>query len=600
MSAQFEEFLNRGGNFGSLDFADEDEKLVYDSQSHGRKRILVVEEFPAILTRLSSALQNFRSTIVRFLAMNATSFPLSQTAGFPPVVMIISETSLASSSSSIDSFTAHRLLGPEISQHPGVSIIEFNPVAPTFISKALDLVIKKEARSSQRRRIPGPAVLKQLSEMGDVRSAISSLEFLCLKGDTSSDWSGRVAAKTKRSLKDASQALTSMEKDSLEMITQRESSLGMFHAVGKVVWNKREEPSVLNEPQPTPPPPHLQYLHRPKISQVVTDTLIDETGTDAQTFVAALHENYLLSCDGDDFVDTLDDCIAHLSDSDLLSAESSHRVVQGSRRFGGGGGFSSGVGASIDILRQDEISFHTATRGLIFSLPYPVKRRAHPSRTQNNTSGSNGGGGSLRTNDAHKMFYPTSLRLWRAREEITDELELWQTRLLQGGGSTDLLGQSHNNLISKTPTPSRSVNSWASRNALLHNNNNISQPTLSEPEPQFQTRLSTRDLLETHLPYLSQITTRTSMTPNPTTTKTTHQTRIGLQRRRQLETSLDKIVSFGGVGSRSEDAPDELSDRGGTRRGKGKEIKDEELIGNADVEAEVEKLVLSDDDIEDD
>ena len=32
-----------------------------------------------------------------------------------------------------------------------------------------------------------------------------------------------------------------MEEESLEMVTRREASLGIFHAVGKVVYNKRDE-----------------------------------------------------------------------------------------------------------------------------------------------------------------------------------------------------------------------------------------------------------------------------------------------------------------------------------------------------------------------
>ena len=126
----------------------------------------------------------------------------------------------------------------------GTTLIEFNKIAPTFLTKALELVIQKEARVSGRKRTLGPLALKQLGEVGDIRNAIGSLEFLCARGDQGVDWSGHVSfGKPKKSSR-SSAALTKMEQESLELITQREATLGIFHAVGKVVYNKREEDTV--------------------------------------------------------------------------------------------------------------------------------------------------------------------------------------------------------------------------------------------------------------------------------------------------------------------------------------------------------------------
>lgn len=75
--------------------------------------------------------------------------------------------------------------------------------------------------------------------------------------------------------------------------------------MGKVVYNKRDDfkpqaqgPDTDALPQP---PDHMPDHIRPRISQVSVDQLIDETGTDTSTFVAALHENYVLSCEGSHF-----------------------------------------------------------------------------------------------------------------------------------------------------------------------------------------------------------------------------------------------------------------------------------------------------------
>ena len=158
--------------------------------------------------------------MLQFLAANTPSLSSfgrpSQQDVIIPVVMIISETLLTTTSASADSFTAHRLLGPEILRHPGTGVIEFNDIAPTLLAKALELIVQKEARKSGRRRTPGPQVLKRLGEIGDIRNAISSLEFLCLKGDDDADWGSKVTfTKTKKAPKD--QAMTKHERESLEL-----------------------------------------------------------------------------------------------------------------------------------------------------------------------------------------------------------------------------------------------------------------------------------------------------------------------------------------------------------------------------------------------
>ena len=408
VAAQFSEFLNRSGQYGSLDF---DGSTVTGFTS--TKRILVVEEFPTNMARSSAAIDSFRSVILQYVATSAPALPAafkqSTLDTHPPVIIIVTETLLTSNTAATDSFTAHRLLGPEISNHPLVTITEFNPVAPTFVTKALDLVIKKEARDSKRRRAPGPAVIQRLADMGDIRSAVNTLEFLCVRGDGSGDWSGTVAAKVKKVGKDGV-PLTNMEKQSLELVSQRETTLDMFHAVGKVVWNKREDPSITatKADPPAKLPEHLKIFNKPKVSQVDIEALLNETGTDIQTFLSALHENYVLSCNGNAFVDALMACSDYLSDSDILNPDS--RALTRSSRYGVGTGIPPLQSGGTDMLRQDEISFQVATRGLLFSLPFPVNRAPHP-------------GG--RKQDSFKMFYPASLRLWKPTEEVESLIDLF-------------------------------------------------------------------------------------------------------------------------------------------------------------------------------
>lgn len=403
MSAQFEDFLGRSGRFGSLTFSRDDTEPQPQPSKHppppsddNTKKLILMEEFPNTFTSTSLALRAFRTSILQFLTSNTTSAlsPHTTTMTIHPLIMIITETT--SSTSPSDNFTAHRLLGPSILSHPTTTILEFNPIAPTLLLKALDLVLQKEARHSLRRRIPGPAVLKQLAEVGDVRSAIGSLEFLCLRGGDADDWSGRIAGKSKK----GTAAMSKTEQRTLELVSQRESSLGLFHAVGRVVYNKREEPTSTN--RPPQPPDHLPQHVRLKVSEVAVDALIDETGTDPRTFIAALHENYVPSCESASFTDHLNDCIDALSDADILIS-----------RHGGRGNYQSRI---TEELRQDEIAFQVAVRGLLFALPHPVKRAAHPVKD---------GGNRL---EAFKMRYPMSLRLARQMEETAELVERWSSR----------------------------------------------------------------------------------------------------------------------------------------------------------------------------
>ncbi len=530
MSAQFDDFLGRSGKFGSLSLTGGGTPT--DSLTRGsldlpnestRKKVILLEEFPNTFMSASTALRSFRSNILQYLAANPPSNNVT------PIILIITETRQNATAASDDTFTAHRLLGPDILIHPSTTTIEFNPVAVTLLTKALDLVIQKEARTSGRRRIPGPSVLKRLGEVGDVRSAIGSLEFLCLRADDGDDWGGRMASKGKKGVS----ALTKMEKESLEMVTQREASLGIFHAVGKVVYNRRDDPPVVGSLPLTPE--HLRRYVRSMVSQISVDELLNETGTDSSTFIAALHENYVLSCESPSFTDFFNGCIDALSDSDLISLDR-------------GGGFN-GSGRGSDVLRQDEIAFHVAVRGLLFALPYPVKRRATD-------------GGARGRADAFKMFWPASMRVWRRREEIESLVATWHERRRAGSG----LSASFNG--AQQATSHGPVDQYTPHQSQQH----------IEP---FRMGISSthEELILERLPYTAKISPDSNL--------------------------LERITKFDGMEKATDQALDEEAEVSGTIskgrvvRGRGGDARNMEATVGGLVD-EGGKLWLSDDDIEDD
>ncbi|KAE8449205.1 hypothetical protein EG329_008372 [Mollisiaceae sp. DMI_Dod_QoI] len=593
MSAQFEEFMGRGGKFGQLDIFSADGAVLSKPETKPldrRKNIILIEEFPNTFTRSSTALQSFRSSILQYLAANTPH--LSMMSNYysdelvTPVVVIISETLLTTTSASADSFTAHRLLGAEILQHPGVGVIEFNAIAPTILAKALETVVQKESRKSGRRKTPGPMVLKKLGEIGDIRSAVAALEFLCLRGDTDGDWGAKVAfSKTKKTSKDV--ALTKMEEDSLELVTRREASLGIFHAVGKVVYNKRDEvPTAESNGEDVEKLPEFMSLHsRPYRSQVVVNDLIDETGTDTSTFVAALHENYLLSCDASpssyDFssLDHVNGCIDALSDSDLLCPS-----WDGSINPTGFGGGIGGRGGGGDILRQDEITFHIAVRGILFSLPHPVKRKASA------TGGMRAG---FKGNDAFKMFYPTSLKLWRMKEEIESAIDLWVSRLMKGEEDHSITNGA---AMFARPKPG-SVESWKSSSMSRRPKENNGKQENATPLLSVGTSARNEMLLE-RLPYMLLIAKGKKNASSVVSIK-----------------EMEKVATFHGIGGPSEESSDEdddtapVADEWATdkpvedkspKKKKGLVMRGRGAPNSLPLQQQEQKLVLSDDDIEDD
>jgi len=176
-------------------------------------------------------------------------------------------------------------------------------------------------------------------------------------------------------------------------------------------------------PPPKPPLPHFPY--RARASRVDLDGLMDEAGTDPQTFISGLHENYLGSCNllgglsrsdysMEDVLSCTINSIEHLSDSDLLASPKPYHRVLG--RLGGYEGGDAAMGSA--GIRQDEISFQTAVRGVLLGLPTPVKRE----------------------NRDTKMYYPTALRLWRDQEEVEGLIDLFAKRFHTVGDYGDFGG----------------------------------------------------------------------------------------------------------------------------------------------------------------
>jgi len=597
-STQFEDFLGRSGKFGSLEFAGSDhagnnfQSTTSVETKANAEQIILIEEFPTVVTRAAPALQAFRNTILQSLAVSSRILAGTTALAVNPIVMVISESTMSSASNPSEDFTAHRLLGPEILNHLATTVFEFNPVAPTYISRALKLTMEKQSRATGIRHNLSTVVLQKLSEIGDVRNAISTLEFLCLQMDAAPSASVTLPkGKRSRSLNLNPPASTSSDAAALSVLSLRESSLGLFHAVGRVLYNKRTVRSIESS---IPVPPHQVHLMRPLAPEADVATLIDETGTDTSTFLAALHENYVLSCfdpggDSEATLNSVNGCLDALCDADLLGASATFSTSASSGR--------------VDDIRQGDLAFTVGVSGILMSLPHPVKRQPpppvgiRPASSQSRSVGVVPSSASSGRNDfaAHRMYYPTSLKLWRAKDEAQGLLDHFTTRVLDGKFAKQLQ-QCRRKTLTALPVgqmlpPPRKPASLPA--------NDTSEDIFTETVATGSGHSARQELLLERLPYLAHMLRATPGYPKNTSSAAAASTASLL---RQIE----RVARFTGLRSGDEDDDGVREEEMQIDGGRAREIFGKVVMGsckekNGVLDGEgIRGLVLSDDDIVDD
>lgn len=170
--------------------------------------LVIVEDLPNIFHRKS--LENFRRAILEWIYTNTT-------VKLPPLVLCITEIESLrehyGDTFSVESnLTVETLLGKEIlNARDQIKRITFNPIAKTYLKKTLERIVASEYQTFQNiSKTKITQFIDSIMASGDVRSAISNLQF----------WS-TLALKDKE--------------DEFDFL--RESQLGLFHAVGKIVFS---------------------------------------------------------------------------------------------------------------------------------------------------------------------------------------------------------------------------------------------------------------------------------------------------------------------------------------------------------------------------
>ncbi|XP_071588445.1 cell cycle checkpoint protein RAD17 isoform X4 [Heliangelus exortis] len=314
----FQDFLLRANKYNKLQMLGE--------SSENDKKLILIEDIPNQFYRDPSSLHDILRRFVRTSRC--------------PLVFIISDNFSGDSN--------QRLLFPkEILEELCISHISFKPVAPTSMMKVLNRIAATEASMNREKNSPLDRNSLELlcrGCSGDIRSAINSLQFYSVK-DCSLEkefWSRKNRHST---LKDEGAEVSKVRKKSksgtsedqeIQAIGGKDASIFLFHALGKILYSKREPVSESEFPQL---PAHLSEYRRDTLL-IQPEDIVEKSHMPGSMFNLYLHQNYV------DFFSDIDDVVRaseYLSAADVLCSNWSTRLV------------------------MDKYSTSVATRGVIHS-----------------------------------------------------------------------------------------------------------------------------------------------------------------------------------------------------------------------------------------
>ncbi|XP_010133686.1 PREDICTED: cell cycle checkpoint protein RAD17 [Buceros rhinoceros silvestris] len=318
-AALFQDFLLTASKYNKLQMLGE--------SSENDKKLILVEDIPNQFFRDPSSLHEILRKFVRTSRC--------------PLVFIISDNFSGDSN--------QRLLFPtEILEELCISGISFKPVAPTNMMKVLNRIAATEASMNREKNY---ALDRSYLELlcrgcsGDIRSAINSLQFSSMK-DCSLEKEFWTEKKRSSTLKcESSSSVSKVRKKSksdtsedqeVQAIGGKDASIFLFHALGKIIYCKREPMSESEFPQL---PAHLSEYRRDTLL-IQPEDIVEKSHMSGSMFNLYLHQNYV------DFFSDIDD------------------VVRASEYFSTADVFCSNWSTRLEM---EKYSASVATRGVIHS-----------------------------------------------------------------------------------------------------------------------------------------------------------------------------------------------------------------------------------------
>ena len=241
-----------------------------------------------------------------------------------------------------------------VMEQAGATCINFNATTAAAMTKTLLRV-----REAEGFDIPDSEIdaIVQASH-GDLRSALGALEFWCM-GKTKPDAAKKPAKKAPKRKRGEPKEAPSEAAVARAKMSSRDQGLGLFHALGKFLYNKRETTEVMEikgfETMD-------ESLRRPP-ARYDPEEVLSRSGIGAETAVGFLFENF------PDFIDSR--CIdwvaagtRYLSDAAILArgGVSTYGFRRGREDVG-----DEGDGAIDPNVLGEYAAGSVATRGVLFS-----------------------------------------------------------------------------------------------------------------------------------------------------------------------------------------------------------------------------------------
>lgn len=240
---RFTDFLSKAAKFPTLKFHEHEHEQKHEQEGESssitcdaasnRHRAILLEDLPNLHHLPTKELfqTSLQYHIQQSIALTSRGF------ANVPVILIVTESTPREDQDrwAGDSTTTWRerlativdtrtALGQTIRQHPSYTEMRFNPVAPTIVLKGLKRAMELTAGRNDKAWLELLHAVAEDSN-GDLRAAVNCLQFLGAKHlDIKMNGSAKKRTMTKL----------------IRMVSGRESSLALFHALGKVLYNKRE------------------------------------------------------------------------------------------------------------------------------------------------------------------------------------------------------------------------------------------------------------------------------------------------------------------------------------------------------------------------
>ncbi|NXC09752.1 RAD17 protein, partial [Orthonyx spaldingii] len=299
-AAFFEDFLLRANKYNKLQMVGE--------SSENDKKLILIEDIPNQFYREPGSLHEILRRFVRTSRC--------------PLVFIISDNFSGDSNQ-------RSLFPAEIVEELCISNISFKPVAPTNMMKVLNRIAAAEASMNREKNYTLDRTSLELlcrGCSGDIRSAINSLQFSSMK-DYSLEkefWSKKKKSSTIKceevGVSRVRKKSDTSEDQEIQAIGGKDASIFLFHALGKIIYCKREAVPAAECPQL---PAHLSE-HRRDTLLIQPEDIVEKSHMSRSMFNLYLHQNYV------DFFSDIDDVVRaseYLSTADVLCSNWSTRLV---------------------------------------------------------------------------------------------------------------------------------------------------------------------------------------------------------------------------------------------------------------------------------